>query len=240
MFRQSTKDSIVKVMMFIKGCQGLTRTIEVFVRCSTLLAYAGGDRLVLATATIVADAESSNGDGDGQSARVQAVMGDANADIDAKGGTGDVPWDAWGPRATAVSDHTHAARRVFGERMTTTEISQQMYIRDFNPYRIRQARASMAEKCHGGVGWVDSHEEDHEGSHPRVTRRINESRTLRGGDWFEEDVTTALPHLAVKVDLPPGLPGLTSIYMEQDQVLLRVGDLDQVSRVLRLVDDGSS
>jgi hypothetical protein len=219
------------------------RTIEVVVRCATLLAYADGARAVpTAPTTIAADAELSNGDGQSASAQEQAVMGGANADNDAKGGTGDdvVPWDVWGPRATAASDYTPAARTVFGERMAVTELlSHQMCICDYNPYRIRKARASMAEKGHGGVGWAGSHEEEGgdggEGNvdkfHPKVTRRITESSTLQGGQWFEEDVTTSLPHLDIEVDLPQGLPGHTDIYMEQDQVLLRVGDIDQVSRM---------
>jgi hypothetical protein len=86
-------------------------------------------------------------------------------------------------------------------------------------------------------GGGDSHE--HEGEdyssdegegivdpfHPHGTRRITESSVTRAGEWFEEDVRTALPHLSVAVDVP----GCREIYMEQDQVLLRVDDLDKVS-----------
>jgi hypothetical protein len=60
---------------------------------------------------------------------------------------------------------------------------------------------------------------------PKRTRRIIESSTVQGGEWFEEDVTTSLPHLEIKVDVP----GCRAIYMEQDQVLFLVDDLNKVS-----------
>jgi hypothetical protein len=243
MFRQSTKDSIVSVMICILGCEGESRTFEVVVRCATLLAYADGARMVpTATAAVAADAESWNGGGDGRSAsaQAQAGVGDANADNDAGVGTDDdsVPWDAWGPRATAVSDDEHVEwSYLLGERRATIEQGvDQICIRDYNPYRIRQAsRASMVAKGPrvSGHGLGDSHEEEEEDRgevnadtfHPGVTGRIVESITVWGGEWFEEDVTTALPHWDIKVDVP----GCRAIYMEQDQVLLRVDDIGKVS-----------
>jgi hypothetical protein len=244
MFRQSTRDSIVKIMISIRGYKGLSRTIEVVVRCATLLAYADGSRVVpTAPDTITTDAETSNGDEDGQlaSALAQSIVGDANADNDPEGGTdgGDVPWDAWGPRATAASDYPHVGWRVvFGERMVTDDVhpKYQLCIRDYNPYRIQQARGFMAAKGHSdGLG--DEEEEQDEGEknadtfYPKVTRRIVGSSTLPGGQWFKEDMTTALPHLETRVDLPPDLLGWTGIYLEQDQALLRMGDIDQLDRV---------
>jgi hypothetical protein len=247
MFRQSTKDSIVSVVMHIEGCDGRLGTFEFVVRCATLLAYAdaaaAAARVVVPTptATVAADAESSNGDGHGRSAssgqaqaQAQVVVGDVNAEAG-------VPWVAWGPRATALSDQTHVGwRYLLGERRATIEQGvHRIRIRDYNPYRIRQAKASMVAKGLGRHEWRDSHEDEGEDSsdegegivdpfHPHGTRRITESSTTRGGDWFEEDVRTALPHLDVAVDVP----GCREIYMEQDQVLLRVDDLDKVSGMM--------
>jgi hypothetical protein len=189
-----------------------------------LLAYADGVSVVrTASASIAADAKASNRDGGGQSAvdQAQAVVGDANADNDAKGGIGDVgvPWDAWGPRATAASEYSHVGGRVvFGERMATIEAYPkfQICIRDYNSYGIRQARAPLVAKGHGD-GWCASRGEGQdEGEnartfHPKVTRRVAESSTLQGGQWFEEGVTTALPHLDVDVDLPSGSMGWVGI-----------------------------
>lgn len=218
MFRQSTKDSIVSVVMQIEGCKGRLQTFEFVVRCATLLAYAdaAAARAVVPTATVAvaADGESSSG----RSAQ----------DVDAEGV---VPWAAWGPRATAVSDQTHVVwRYLLGERRATIEEGvDRIRIRDYNPYRIRQAKGSMVAKGLGRHDLGDSHEHEGEGIvdlfHPQGTRRITESCTTRAGDWFEEDVRTALPHLDIVVDVP----GCRAIYMEQDQILLRVDDLDKVS-----------
>jgi hypothetical protein len=246
MFRQSTKDSIVSVVMQIKGCEErLGKTFEFVVRCATLLAYADAARAVVPDATVAADAESSDGDGDGDgegrsasaSAQAQVVVGEVNAEEG-------VPWAAWGPRATALSDQTHVGwRYLLGERRATIEQGvHRIRIRDYNPYRIRQAKASMVAKGLGRHEWRDSHER-HEGEdssdegegivdpfHPHGTRRITESSTTHAGDWFAEDVRTALPHLDVTVDIP----GCKEIYMEQDQVLVHVDDLDKVSGVVPL------
>ena len=243
-FRQSTKESIVCVVMQIGGCEGWLKTFEFVVRCDTLLAYAdaaGRARVPTPTAGVAnadADAESWNGDGDDRSRAQVVVEG------------GGVPWVAWGPRATSLSDQTHVEwRYLLGERRATIEEGEagvdRIRIRDYNPYRIRQAKASMVAK---GVGrheesgrgrGRDSHEHHHEGEdsldegegivdpfHPHGTRRITEGGITRAGEWFEQDVRTALPHLSVEMDVPGGC---REIYMEQDQVLLLVDDLDKVS-----------
>jgi len=218
MFRQSTRESIVSVVMEITGCNGQVRTFDVVVRSATLLAYADAARVVPA------------------SAQVQVVVGEADAGV---------PWDAWGPRATAVSDHTHVGwRYLLGERRATLEQGgREIRIRDYNPYRIRQARASLVAKGLEGHGLGDSHEEEGEDDEGEVygdrfrqngTRRITESSMIRGGEWFEEDVVTALPHTDTVLDVP----GCKAIYMEQDQVLLRVDDLDQITGRPSRMNDG--
>jgi hypothetical protein len=83
-FRQSTKDSIISVVMQNEGYQGWLRTFEFVVRCDTLLAYA--DAVAAArdpTTGVAGDAESSHGD---EEARV--VVGDGDGDVDSIGGCG--------------------------------------------------------------------------------------------------------------------------------------------------------
>ncbi|KAI0280926.1 hypothetical protein BGY98DRAFT_283100 [Russula aff. rugulosa BPL654] len=55
------------------------------------------------------------------------------------------------------------------------------------------------------------------------TRRIVETTTVRGEEWLE-DVTTALPYLDI-VTVVRGCKGCKEIYLDQDEVLLRVHDL---------------
>lgn len=111
-------------------------------------------------------------------------------------------------------------------------------IHDYNPYRIRQAKASMVAKGLGRHEWGDSHE--HEGEdwsdegegncgpisparYPQNHRKV--ALHTRAGDWFEEDVRTAVPYLDAVVEVP----GRRAMYMEQDQILLLVDDLGKVS-----------
>jgi hypothetical protein len=226
--------------MKINGSDRQFPTFEIVLRYATLLAYAEGAHAVPTATIAYAHHESSNGDEDGQSVLMQYVVGDANADNNAVGGVNgdDVPWGAWGPRATAVSERLRLgwlhSLGVVGERRITVERNVgQICIRDYNPYRIQQARASMMAKGFRGHGWGDSNEEgDERGGnadtfHPKVTRRIIEKTTTQRKGFFEEDVTTALPHLETKIDEP----GCRAIYVEQDKILIRVNDLDKVSGV---------
>jgi hypothetical protein len=238
MLCRSTEDGILSIELHIEGPR--SRTFEVIVRRATLLAYADGARVVTtAIATVAAGAETSNGDGQMTSAQVQDVVGDVNASNDTKGSLddGSVPWDEWGPRATTVSDVEHLDWiDLLGEQRATIEQVGQIRIRDYNPYRIQQARASKVAKGLGSHGWGDSHEEEEdEGDgnvdtfHPKVTCRIVERSTIQGEEWFEEDVTTTLPHLEIDLDVP----GCRGIFMDQNQVLLQVDDINKVSGLCR-------
>lgn len=221
-FRQSTRDSIVSVVMQITGSvRGEARIFDLVVRVATLLAHAAAAESEVESAE--ADGKHNNGD-DG------------------------VPWVEWGPRSTSMSDHTSFEwNDLLGERRATVaHHGHQVRIYDYNPYRIRQARASgLAEEGHhrhvgvggggeggggGGEGRTgDSDEEVQEGNRTRWSgsRRITEESTIPGGEWFREDVLTALPHLDTMIYKP----GCRAIYMEQDQLLLHVDDCwDDVSR----------
>ena len=217
-FRQSTRDSIVSVVMQITGSseRGVPRMFDLVVRCATLLAHAHA-----------ADAAKDNKGGD-------------NDDDDA------VPWAEWGPRSTSMSDHTSFEwNDLLGERRATVDpLGHEIRIHDYNPYRIRQARKSGLAvggggeegRGRGGGGELEGRRTGdselelsvEEGNHTRRSgsRRITERRTIQGGEWFREDVSTALPHLDTMIYKP----GCRAIYMEQDQLLLHVDDyLDDVS-----------
>jgi len=160
-----------------------------------------------------------NGDDDGQSASAPLV-----GDVSTERGNDDwaVPWDKWGPRATAMFENpVSLSKNLSGERRASMKRDDQIRIQDYNPYRIRQARASMKSlRRRGG----DSHER--EGSTDTVIQsRGVESNTIPGGEWFEEDVTTELPYLETVVDVP----GCRAFHIEQDQVLLHMDDLNKVS-----------
>ena len=194
-FRQSMKDSVVSVVIGLDVRGAHLRHFEVIVRCGTLLSYADGVHVVPPASVV--------------------------GDVDAKeGNEGDVvPWDAWGPRATiftALNATPVGWRNVFGERMATIEKGGRIRIRDYNSYRIRQARDSNVGLDQNG------------------TRRIVEGSTTKRGVWFEEDVTTMLPYLEIVVDAL-GCKVYRDIYLEQDEILLRVDDLqaDEVSGMCR-------
>jgi hypothetical protein len=211
---------MVSVVMEITGSKRGQRMFDLVVRCATLLAYAEADR----------------------SSSPSPLNANANEQqVDADGGA--IPWAEWGPRSTSMSDH-----RVFewndllGERRATVDHGgDRVRIHDYNPYRIRQARKSgLAKGHHGGGGGlegrrVDSDLDVEEGNESRRSgsRRITERNRIERGEWFREDVWTALPHL----DMMIYKPGCRAIYMEQDQLLLHVDDY--LNDVSVLIDDDS-
>jgi len=221
-FRQSTRDSIVSVVIQIKGSKSRARIFDVVVRCSTLLSHAA------AAASAIVEPSPSNGQ------QREGAESDASDNIG-------VTWAAWGPRATSISDHTSFEwNDLLGERRATVDQSgHRIRIYDYNPYRIREARTSGLRKGHNGQvggegGRPTGNSDEGEGweggnrAHPNGTRRITETSTIRGGEWFRDDVCTALPHL----DTVIYKPGCRAIYMEQDQLLLHVDELDDVSASL--------
>ena len=82
-FRQSTKDSIISIVMQIEGCKGWLHAFGFVMRRETLLAYAD--------AGVAADAQSSYGVGDGRSGSTQAQVVVCDGDINPVGG---LPWVA--------------------------------------------------------------------------------------------------------------------------------------------------
>jgi len=215
-FRQSTRDSIVSVVMQITGARRERRAFSIWScvapPCSITLTPPPGPRYCKSAR---ADAEDNSGDGA-------------------------VPWAEWGPRFTTMSDHTSFEwNDLLGERRATVDHrGHQIRRHDYNPYRIRQARmaglAATGDHRHlgdlgggGGGGGErrrrgDSDEEVEEGNRYRGSgsRRITERSKIMGGERFREDVWTSLPHL----DMMIYKPGCKAIYMEQDQLPLQVND----------------
>lgn len=239
-FRQSTRDSIVSVVMQVVGSGRQMRIFDLVVRSATLLARAA------AAADVESSSSSDGGGGGGQAERpARADVKDSNGDEEEDEGEGDVkvvPWASWGPRETSMSDHTSFEwNDLLGERRATVDPrGRRIRIYDYNPYRIRQARMSGLVEVrrhhrHVGGGGVqqqqqragdsDEDEEEANRSHRNGSRRITETSTIKGGQWFREDVSTGLPHL----DTVIYRSGCRAIYMEQDQLLLHVEDMNDVS-----------
>jgi hypothetical protein len=112
-----------------------------------------------------------------------------------------VPWDVWGPRATSVElsdDKRVKWRNCFAEQRVTIEEGDLIRIRDYNSYRIRQARDSNV------------------GFNQNGTRRIFDRSEIRGVEWSEKDVTAELPYLDIVVNVH-GRAKYAELYLEQDE-----------------------
>jgi len=228
-FRQLPSESMMSVVMQITGSEGHVRIFDMVVRCATLLAHAHAHTHTHA-AGVAPALSSTNG--------IENVHLQARQRRDQGGEDDCVPWAAWGPRATSMSDHTHVgANDLLGERRATIDLGgHRVRINDYNPYRIRQAveaaaaaeaavvKASMnPRRSPGGPQsevFIDGEEWDR--TRQNSIRRITETSTVLGGEWFREDVTTSLPFLEITVYLPR----CKGLYMEQDQLLLHVDALN--------------
>ncbi len=193
-FRPSTRDSVVDVVMVILGRDHDWYNIDIVMHCDTLLSYADSVH-VAPTVSVV-------------------PVGDDNASAEEDNENNIVPWDVWGPRATSVE--LSGAGRVrwrncFAERRVTIEEDDLIRIRDYNSYRIQQARDSNVGLKQNG------------------TRRIFDRSEIRGGGWFEKDVIAELPYLDIVVNVH-GCRECSEIYLEQDEVLL-MADYSPVHQV---------
>jgi hypothetical protein len=116
-------DGIISVVMnFLYKPSGHFRTIDLCVRCRTLLAF---------TNNKPAQA-GAGGEGEGE------------------GAVPTVPWGEWGPKNTRVLEHNpHMSGSLVGERRATVEQvrARSITMRDYNPFRVRQALART-----GGAG----------------------------------------------------------------------------------------
>jgi hypothetical protein len=210
-FHLSTRNSIVSTMIQITGKNGRVRIYDMAVRSATLLAHV---------------------------AAMDATSGRMSSPSD--GGRA-VPWAEWGPQTTSMSDHTHIGwNDLLGERRAMIDASGlRMRIRDYNPYRIWQASrpvepSSVPARRRPGEGESPDPDlgtdQDDGFRRRRSPRMINKTSSIRAGEWFEDEVVTALPY----VDVVVYIPGCRAIHMQQDQLLLHV---DDVSSFVSVTDD---
>jgi hypothetical protein len=109
-------DGIVSVVMGINGLWDYMCTINLCVRCRTLLAF-------------------TNNKPAGAGVEVKAGEG---------GAVPKVPWEEWGPKNTRVLEHdSHTWGSLVGERRATVgqEFPTRITMRDYNPFRVRRALA---------------------------------------------------------------------------------------------------
>jgi hypothetical protein len=109
-------DGIVSVMMGVNGLWGYICTINLCVRCRTLLAFTNNKPA---------------------GAGVEVKAGE-------EGAVPKVPWEEWGPKNTRVLEHdSHTWGSLVGERRATVgqEFPKRITMRDYNPFRVRRALA---------------------------------------------------------------------------------------------------
>jgi hypothetical protein len=118
--RSVPSDGIVSVVMHIHSKSGYFRTIDLSVRCRTLLAFAAGN---------VPEVEEEEKEGGGG------------------GGPRVVPWEEWGPEGTRILEHdSHTWGSLVGERRATVgqkRLVARITMRDYNPFRIALALARL-------------------------------------------------------------------------------------------------
>jgi hypothetical protein len=192
--RSVPADGIIGVVMHVHGLSGYFRTIDFCVRCRSLLAF-----------TNYKPAQAGTGTGTEGEATVSATEGGGGV-----GGVPTVPWEEWGPKNTRILEHDSLTwgslvgeRRVTVGQMRPTLIT----IRDYNPFRVRRARART-----GGAGNEIKLEC---GS---VMRVVDDVSTYRGGEWFVDDIESSLPY----VETVTPYEGCEGIFMDEDNLLAEV------------------
>jgi hypothetical protein len=92
---------------------------------------------------------------------------------------------------------------------------------------IRTASSLAQTKPHHGgeqTGDVDTREDGHDDmyhSKGGYNGRFTETSAISARGFFQDNVFTALPH----VDVTVAVPGCKEIYMQQDQLLLRMAEM---------------
>jgi hypothetical protein len=109
-------DGVISVVMHVQGLSGYFRTIDLVVRCRSLLAFTD-NRPVRVGAEVKAGEE---------------------------GAVPKVPWEEWGPKNTRVMEHDSLTwGALVGERRATVGqmLPKRITMRDYNPFRVRRALA---------------------------------------------------------------------------------------------------
>ena len=154
--------------MQVNGLSGYFRTIDLTVRCRTLLEFVVAD---------TTNAQSQPGD----AAEMETETEDETV----------LPWEKWGPVNTRILEHDSLTwGSLVGERRATVGqvLPTQITMRDYNPFRVRRALEMVASR---GVG--SGEEVTLEcGS---VVKVVKEMTSYRGGEWFCDDIETSLPYV---------------------------------------------
>ena len=116
--RSVPADGIVSILMHIRGLSGYSRTIDLCVRCRTLLAFTN-NKPAQAVARVGAETRAGG-----------------------EGMVPTVPWEEWGPKNTRILEHDlRTWGSLVGERRATVGQVRPTCItmRDYSPFRIRRA-----------------------------------------------------------------------------------------------------
>ena len=225
--RSISADGIISVVMHIHSLSGYTKTVDLSVRCRTLLELPA--KITQARAAAVASAEEnvevsegeSGSEGEREGERRAGLMGGAGTGTGAGAGVLTVPWREWGPENTRVLVHdSYSWGSLVGERratvgqMTPTRIT----VRDFNPFRVRRALARTGEP-----------EKEVKLECGSVIKVVTERSTFRGGEWFSDDIVSSLPY----VETVTPYPDCEGVFMDEDNLLVEV--LTKVSKAKTLV-----
>ena len=195
-------DGIVSVVMHVHGLSGYFKTIDLSVRCRTLLTFTAKKTQAEA---IAASAHAEENDGESE----DEGEGERRA-RPTVGGVLTVPWEEWGPANTRVLEHdSYSWGSLVGERRATVGqiIPKLITVRDYNPFRVRLALART-----GGP------EKELKLECGSVMKVITERSTFRSGEWFCDDIESSLPY----VETVTPYPDCEGIFMDEDNLLADV------------------
>jgi len=148
-------DSIVNVVMHFNTLSGYDPMIDLLVRRRTLLEFTNPQARVGVTGVA------------GIGARTVLTF----------------PWETWGPTNSRILDRNSLWGWLSGERCAMVLMSR-ITMRDYNPYRVRRALASL------GVA-----EREVTVACGSVVKVVKEASVYHGGECFCNDIETSLPYV---------------------------------------------
>jgi len=193
--------------MHVHGLSGYFRTIDLCIRCRSLLSFTDYTPPPPSSQT---DADANMDEWERERKREREKERERERERAGKEGWPMVPWEEWGPKNTRILEHdSHTWGSLVGERRATVGQVRptRVTMRDYNPFRVRRALART-----GGPGNEIKLEC---GS---VMRVVDETTTYRGGEWFVDDIESSLAY--VETVMP--YPGCEGIFMDEDNLLAEV------------------
>jgi hypothetical protein len=152
--RSVSKDGIISVVTQVNGLSGYIRTIDLSVRCRTLLGLADN---------VPEPEPEPEPEADGSGLAAAAVLS--------------VPWEKLGSENTRILEHDSLTWGSFvGERRATVGrlLPTRITMRDYNPSRVRHALALA-----GGEAGREVTPECRS-----VMKVVDDTSVYRGGEWF--------------------------------------------------------